>query len=33
MDKSKFDITVETMFADGINKEFLTSDIYGAERE
>ena len=27
MDKTKFDITIETMFADGINKEFLTSDI------
>ncbi len=27
MDKTKFDITVQTMFSAGVNKEFLASDI------
>ena len=27
MDKSKFDITVMTLFDEGVNRQFLSSDI------
>lgn len=27
MDKSKYDVTVETMYADGVNKSFLSPDV------
>ena len=27
MDKSKFDITVQTLFAGGVNEQFLNKDI------